>query len=298
MKKYYCLAVLLFPLLQFSMQAQDDLSRSDFSHLTKLEISFEEAFIQSTINEEEEFSFGFKGNFKISKSGDHYIAESQTDLFTGTALQPKWKTQLTEKMLFALSAYIMVLEKAPKRTDVMGYNNVFYKAKYKGEKWYIKADRDIFNDFDDALSNSAPDIAFYTEIFKTQIENYYSEQRTHRAKTDRLISKKWYFNPSDLKSLKRASKIKLSSKPSEKAQHFWEITDDYKFNFSNAREGELDPVVRIQYNAEENLTDYMYLSIYSPGLVEREDAENENPRYTSFYILSLSEEELVLKIAY
>lgn len=294
MKLIKTLLPLALTLIFFPCQSQDAKQEKLKPSISDLEIYFE-GFIQG---DEEDLTFKLNADFKIIKENNIYYAISKTNLFQGAEKIPKWKTQLSPKQLNQINDFIYKLETSPLKLNVMGYHNAFYKADYNGKKWHIKPDKNVLNEFSTDAAISAPDLSFYKDIFSNQIEDYYKNQKKHKLKVDKNLAKKWFYYPNSLDSLRQGSQIKFSSKPGKNQREYWEIGSDFLFKQGSKPSRETSSRIIVEYNAQEGLSEYMYLSIYQVNLLERIDLEPSYSGHTSFYIISLNEKELILQIAY
>lgn len=294
MKNFYFTTLLLFTFLStnvFGETLERKTKNDDFSSLL---ISFEGFLGQ------DEQGVRLKADFKIIEKNGDYFGHSNTNLYCGTDKVPLWETKLSTSMLSKIRSFLSELEESPKSVYRAGYNNDSYKASYLGKDWDIKPDQNILEDikaFSDQ-SGAAPNLGFYKTIFRKQIKNYFKEDKKHIARTDKLIQRKWHFDATTFSGLKRGSKIHLYASPNSKRIDFWEIDSDFGFTRNEALPSDSIARVNVEYNKQENIAAYMYLSIYAMDLLKVSDKEVWSFQHTSFYILELSEKELVLQIVY
>lgn len=293
MRLFNILSILLFSFIQLQVQAQNS-KTPDTDKLLYLEIYFE-GFFQDTTDE---LSFNLKGDFKIVKEKNQLYGISNTNLHHGTEKVEPWKTLLNEKELLEIWYFIEQLDKTPNRVDVPGYYNFFYTAKVQEHEWYIKPDRNIFGDFKTDPLLVAPDIGFYMGLFEEEMETYIKNQKIHIEKVNKQLMRKWYYSPVLFDSLQQGSILKFSSTASEENNEYWEIMEGFEFVQSSGPVTESNPSLIIYYNIQVGISDFMYMSIYQPDLLNRTDEQNDFPGHTSFYIISLNEDEMTLKIAY
>jgi len=207
---------------------------------------------------------------------------------------------MVASMLSKIKTFLSELDLTPKHVYVSGYSNEYYKVNYKGKEWYIERDQSIFNKFKkkELSPDDLPDLSFYKAVFTKQIKDFKAVSKKHTLSVNKHIMRKWYYNPSTFKSLALCSEIQLYASPSPSNTEFWEIGNDFGFKRSSGQSDDAKSKVNIEYSRQEIISLYMYLTVYDDYLPERVAGRDLSFQYTSFYILELSEKELILQIAY
>lgn len=288
-------AILLFlALIPFVIFGQSSEGTVNDQNLTSLMISFD-GFL-----EDKNAGILLKGDFQIIKKNNIYFGVSSNNLYCGTDKVPRWRTQLSNTMISKIRAFITELEQTPHDVNIAGFQNDIYIAKFKEKEWRIHPNQSIFNSFkaNPESPNELPDLSFYKSIFSEQIKDFTLDSEKHVATTNKLIKRKWYYDPSSLLSLTKGSTIHLHSSPSQRNSEYWEVENDFGFKRSTSLSADSNSRVSIEYHRQETISSHMYFSIYASHLLERADDEEWAFQRTSFYILELNEKELILKIAY
>ncbi len=295
MKNLKKLFFLIWILSSAEILAQTDSQQINGQAFDSFEIYFE-GFIQDP--KDVDISYNLFADFKILKEKEGYFGISRNNLFEGAEKVADWKVLLSKDQLGRIENFLETLNKTEKRIDIMGYNNSHYIAKFKNQEWYIKVDKNVFSDFGSDTTIQAPDLIFYQEIFSEQIQTYFKSQKKHKTEVDKMLTKKWFYSPSQLNSLKQGSQLKFVANSNNSDTEYWEIQKGFLFSKSSDQPNKKESRVIVEYNAEAGLTDFMYLSIYQPNLIPRVDLGQDVNHHTSFYIISLTEKELILEIAF
>lgn len=263
--------------------------------LIDLQITFESA-VKSP---ERDIYTRFLGDFSIEENDSGYIAISNTQNYVGEKMEEQWQQQLSKNMQKKIETFLERLNEIPFDVAPKSYRNDQYTVNYKGKTWNISPNTNLFG-YDKKNENRLeyPILVFYATIFKTEIETLYEKRLEHKKRVDQQITQKWYFNPKSHKGLKRGDKLTFSSKPTTETTAYWQINEDFSIKHSLIKHLDKGARVDIEYDLNFYNNKFMYLTTpHFDDFVERIETDRVTAN-TSFYIVTLNTNELILQIAY
>lgn len=218
--------------------------------------------------------------FHIVAAGNKYTAISTSSSYCGTTNVGEWNQELNDSMISELKKLIKRFEFLPNKLKVLGYMEHEYTIMYAGNRWDLSID---------VMQDTMAFQELHEKIFAKQYSELKICREKFRVALTNSLQKKWYFNPKKQEYVVMNDVLTFKNTPDSLHTCYWEFGDSLYFKSSCRKD---IPDGNRAYLETDRYRVFLYFFINN---VVCGEILNDN---SSFEIMSVSEDELKLKLFY
>lgn len=237
----------------------------------------------------------FPITLSIHKQNEKYFMKCEHSFCLGTNRLPDWNKELNKQDFILIDHFLQMLINCPSEMTVPTFDPDGETYWYKDSTWSINTD--YRRDFPD---HRCKDLSFYPlflHIFGDEINSLVRQREEFRLDFNKKFFGNWYYDPALMMDPADGLTVTFRSIASKVDSACLTLTQEHRIIFSSSSYSMNEKCDFLVYYDSCNFGYFPYFGILDYSLYQ-EILGNKNENYAYFEVLSLTTDEMILRLTY